>query len=304
MFDNVPILTNGNLNYSNNLPREEPHDFLGSQNFEVPLHPSRESSLKSPKFLAKSPSERSAGSGETMATSIAPSILPALQEIPYGFGEEPEPLNLEDLDPASFDLVAASPDRKTYSLETRSEQLFSTEHLKIIFSDRTLLSRFTAFLSTSRPRSIALLIYYIDAVKALKAIAYSNAIAEALEPLEGHNFSCDLANPTVNTALEQKAESAFAAMVKDDLPAYITHIYVQTVSVSIAKRICGTMPPHLREASEGLAEVFCLTDPSRENNPIVFASEGNKLLQVSSRLVVAFEAIPSLSREICPVRFL
>lgn len=36
----------------------------------------------------------------------------------------------------------------------------------------------------------------------------------------------------------------------------------------------GTLPPHLREASEGLAEVFCLTDPSRPDNPIVFASEG------------------------------
>lgn len=35
----------------------------------------------------------------------------------------------------------------------------------------------------------------------------------------------------------------------------------------------GTLPPHLKEQSEGLAEVFCLTDPSRSDNPIVFASE-------------------------------
>jgi len=33
------------------------------------------------------------------------------------------------------------------------------------------------------------------------------------------------------------------------------------------------LAPHLREASEGLAEVFCLTDPSRADNPIVFVSE-------------------------------
>lgn len=26
--------------------------------------------------------------------------------------------------------------------------------------------------------------------------------------------------------------------------------------------------------SEGLAETFCLTDPSRRDNPIIFASEG------------------------------
>lgn len=73
--------------------------------------------------------------------------------------------------------------------------------------------------------------------------------------------------------LEQKANSAFDALVVDDLPAYIAHQYTQVVSVSIAKRVTGTLPAHLREASEGLAEVFCLTDPSRTDNPIVFASD-------------------------------
>lgn len=42
----------------------------------------------------------------------------------------------------------------------------------------------------------------------------------------------------------------------------------------VLKLYAGTLAPHLREASEGLAEVFCLTDPSRPDNPIVFASEG------------------------------
>ena len=35
------------------------------------------------------------------------------------------------------------------------------------------------------------------------------------------------------------------------------------MSLSISRRITGTLAPHLRDASEGLAEVFCLTDPSR-----------------------------------------
>lgn len=30
----------------------------------------------------------------------------------------------------------------------------------------------------------------------------------------------------------------------------------------------------LYSLSEGLAETFCLTDPSKTDNPIVFASEG------------------------------
>ena len=119
-----------------------------------------------------------------------------------------------------------------------------------------------------------LLIYYLDALKALKAIAYANAIAESLEPIPGCEFSISTAKQTVNEDLERKADQAFEAMVRHDLPAYITHIYIQTVSLSITRRISGTLPAHLQEASEGLAEVFCLTDPSRPDNPIVFASEG------------------------------
>ena len=180
-------------------------------------------------------------------------------------------------DPAgSFDLVAPPEEshRQAFSLERRSEQLFSRAHLEIIFSNPSTLLRFTAFLSTHRPQSVPILIYYLDALKALKAIKYANAIAEALSPIPGHDFTADLAQPTANIALEEKAASAFDALTQEDLPAFITQMYVQIVSLSISRRITGTLTPHLRDASEGLAEVFCLTDPSRPDNPIVFASEG------------------------------
>jgi hypothetical protein len=163
-------------------------------------------------------------------------------------------------------------------LETRSELLFSTEHLKEIFEDPDLLLQFTGYLSTYRQSSIPILIYHMDAVKALKALKYSNAIAESLEPIPGFDFTVTSAQKTQNLELEEKARLSFAALVREDLPAYITHSYIQTVSLSIQRRITGTLPSHLREASEGLAEVFCLTDPSRPDNPIVFTSEGNKLV--------------------------
>lgn len=51
------------------------------------------------------------------------------------------------------------------------------------------------------------------------------------------------------------------------------NLKVRVASTAIRRRITGTMPPHLREQNEGLAEVFCLTDPSRSDNPIVFSSE-------------------------------
>ncbi|KAJ0348576.1 hypothetical protein KNSL1_005346 [Colletotrichum chrysophilum] len=185
-----------------------------------------------------------------------------------------EPLAEEEVEPGSFDLVVPSHgDNGIYSLETRSELLFSKEHLQAIFKDHVLLQRFTDFLHSARPDSLPLLTYYLDCLKALRAIAYANAIARGLDSLPEHGFSVQNAANTSNTSLEKKAEAAFDVLVQQDLPAYITYMWIQTVSVSIKRRITGTLPVQLREMSEGLAEVFCLTDPSRHDNPIVFASE-------------------------------
>jgi hypothetical protein len=207
-----------------------------------------------------------------MATSIT--ALPALQtKNELVEADRLEPV-LED-DPSSFDLVQPNDvEASGFSLEKRTEEIMSSEHLQEIFSDPALLSQFTGFLSTNRPKSIPVLVYYLDALKALRAIQYANAIAEALENIDGHDFSKHPARPTVNGWVQEKADLAFEALVRDDLPAFVTHTFIQVVSVSMQRRICGTLPPHLREASEGLAEVFCLTDPSRPDNPIVFASEG------------------------------
>ena len=217
---------------------------------------------------------------ETAASSITSNSLPPLQaKGPPDEVNRLEPL-LED-DPKSFDLIAPNEAQpgKGFDLEKRSEQLFSRGHLEAIFADAASLLKFTSFLSAARPQSLPLLIYYLDALKAMRAINYANAVAEALEPLEGYDFTQHPARPTVNSVLEDKANQAFDVLVREDLPAYITHVFLQVVSISIQKRITGTLPPLLLEASEGLAEVFCLSDPSRPDNPIVFASEGNSILR-------------------------
>jgi hypothetical protein len=151
--------------------------------------------------------------------------------------------------------------------------MFSAEHLEEIFADPTTMLAFTTFLSTNRPDSLPLLVYYLDALKALKAIKYANAITGTLMPIDGKGFTETLVQSTTNLALENRTKEAFNTLVRDDLPAYIAHVFIQVVSLSIQRRVTGTLPPHLREASEGLAEVFCLTDPARPDNPIVFASE-------------------------------
>jgi PAS domain-containing protein len=259
----------------NRRPQSTPRKNLTAvkQNYSRPTSPDR-----SP-HVGYGPGDRSSAesiiSQETEATSI--STLPALQTKgpDNSDAQHLEPV-LED-DPASWDLVDP-PDESggpqgRYALEKRAEQMFSAEHLRALFDDPKLLLKFTGYLNAHRPKSIAILIYYLDALKAIRAINYANAIAEALEPIRALDFTEQPAAPTKNTTLEKQAQAAFDMMVQEDLPAFIAHIWTQVVSVSIQRRITGTLAPHLREASEGLAEVFCLTDPSRADNPIVFASE-------------------------------
>ncbi|TAQ85716.1 Histidine kinase [Chlorociboria aeruginascens] len=237
---------------------------------------------------ARTHSQDSPTSYQTNATSI----LLALQENSQVDNDHLEPLDTDELDPESFDLVAPPAGKqKLYSLEARSELLFSVEHLRSIFNDCLLLQQFSSFLSKHRPSSIPLLVYYLDATKALKALAYSNAVAQALQPLSGCDFTATTTKPIVNVDVEEKARLAFETLAQEDLPAYIAYLYTKTVSVTIQKRITGTLPLHLREASEGLAEVYCLTDPSRPDNPIVLASEVKEFSDLESlkRLVIMGE---------------
>lgn len=189
-------------------------------------------------------------------------------------------MNLDD--PTNFDLLETAPNeaQAIYQLETRAQQLFSPEHLHMIFRTPRLLLQFTDFLYTHRPSSVRTLNLYFDALKALRAIVYANTVARSLA---AHDSGLPHED-TVNDGLTKRAERAFYQLVQDDLPAWITYTWTKIVSVSIQRRITGTLAPHLREASEGLAEVFCLSDPSRPDNPIVFASEGSSSqhLHVSS----------------------
>ncbi|KAK0388497.1 hypothetical protein NLU13_4741 [Sarocladium strictum] len=186
-----------------------------------------------------------------------PSSLPGLQIKGSGTDHDAlEPLAEEELDPASFDLVAPpSQSMKTYDLENQSELLFSRSHLAIILDDPILLQRFTNFLHKWRPESVPVMVYYLNALKA------------------GLGFTADTAALIKGKELREKADKAFQTLADEDLPAFITQTYIQTVSITVKRRIANILPPELREQSEGLAEVFCLTDPSRPDNPIIFASE-------------------------------
>ncbi|KAK8044784.1 phototropin-2 [Apiospora rasikravindrae] len=203
--------------------------------------------------------------------------LPDLQ-VAGGEPEGLDPLENDELEPGSFDLVSPGyqedGQRCKYELETRSDLIFSRRHLQAIFDDPTQLRRFSSFLYEHRPGSIALLKYYLGLLKALRAIEYSNSITQRLQPPPDLDATLHDGEPgalpaTYNQDLRTQAALSFDHLTREDLPMYVTHVWIKTVSVSVKHRIMGTLP----HVSEGLAEVFCLTDPSRPDNPIVFTSD-------------------------------
>ncbi|KAI2781798.1 hypothetical protein F4815DRAFT_444146 [Daldinia loculata] len=233
---------------------------------------------RSASSATRSLSSRSTKSKEnSLSTSPFPGdaiALPGLQSKGPREHDELMPLTGDEINQASFDLVSPcnnAPPR--YSLEIISEALFSAEHLDAILNDQLLLERFTSFLCVSRPKSIPLLVYYLDALKALKAIGYSNSIVRSLVSVKGAGLGEEVISNTVNESLLAKLSKVLQTLAREDLPAYITHTWIQTVAVTIKQRITNTLPDHLKDLSEGLADVFCLIDPSRHDNPIVFASK-------------------------------
>jgi hypothetical protein len=212
----------------------------------------------------------------SIASTDLASPLPALQT--KGADEACdalEPVAEEDLELGSFDLVVPATNLAMYKLERRSELLFSVAHLRVIFDDPILLHRFTNFISIYRPWSTPLLRYYLDALKAIRALEWANSTISKCLLLEGYEFAAKGSPPsTDNESLRQMAEAAFEALARVELPAYITYVWTELVEMSMKRRITGTLPAHLHNMSDGLAEVFCITDPSRTDNPIVFSSEG------------------------------
>lgn len=188
-------------------------------------------------------------------------------------------LKLED-DPESWDVIQSpvksslKPDGPPYSLERRAEELYSAEHLEIIMENKEFLHKFSQFLRIFRPWREPILAYYLSANKAIKALNYANALTGLLaEQTPPYDSVVHPPSTVTNVDLDLAAKEAFDELLRDDLHYYIAHTWINMVSSLVQRRITGTLAPHLREASTGLAEVFVITDPNREDSPIILASE-------------------------------
>ena len=175
----------------------------------------------------------------------------------------------------SFDLSPPPPKPVSRTTEGLAERLYSADHLRLILEDPVFSSRFTSFLSKYRPHCAVQLTHYLESQKARKAIEYANAIVAKLA-----SSAQDSGDDTVHKAahidvgFEQHSRKAFDGLVDEGLTSFVTRQLVDVVTDTMVRDITGHTRPSTEGLIGGLTEVFCLTDPSLQDCPIVYASEG------------------------------
>lgn len=135
---------------------------------------------------------------------------------------------------------------------------------------------------------MAILGYYLDTIKALRTLKYAEAVVKSLEHIPGLEFTAESKGVTMTWVLEDKADRTLDILAKNDLPAFVAYVYVSIVDLALVERVTGKAELDGNDVAIGLAEVFTISDPSRPDNPLVFASEGKsyavpKVLMVSSQ---------------------
>lgn len=202
---------------------------------------------------------------EQVSSQHAHAIAASPREPPHGF---PSPNRQAD---DSYDLKPPPPSVSGHTVETMASRLFSVDHLNIILRDATLHHAFHSFLMQHRPSLIPKLAEYIETQKAIAAVDYANAVADHVHSKSQQQSPHPVAS--VDPKFRAKADELVTDLVLDGLPAYVTHRLTRIVTDSLVKEITGQGTPLMRDMIPSLAEVYCVTDPSLVDNPIVYASE-------------------------------
>lgn len=215
-----------------------------------------------------------AGAGATIMSargSVSPPSVFDQPEEQVDHYTEPTTAHASALDEPSYDLKPPPPSVSHDNVEALSSRVFSSDHLDLILRDHQLSARFTHFIHRYRPQYAPDLTRYVDMRKAMTAIEYANALADQLPTPRGHP-------PYVAAALDDrfdaKSRQVVEGLIDDALPAYVTHRLVNLITDTLVKEITGNNAPIMRELIPSLAEVYCVSDCSLSDNPIVYASEG------------------------------
>ncbi|KIW99670.1 uncharacterized protein Z518_11083 [Rhinocladiella mackenziei CBS 650.93] len=186
-------------------------------------------------------------------------------------------LNSDTSDTLDFDLRPPAPRPKPPSVESVSESLFSPGHLNVLLRHPQYLAQFASVVAKYRPQYHPVLLRYLQTQKAIKAVEYANAVAEGSHPFaQDEKDSSDTLPSTAATldrGFEESSTSAFRLLVDSALPVYITYNLVKLITECLTNEITGKHSPLVKDLVGGLSEVFCLTDPNQEDNPIIYASE-------------------------------
>jgi hypothetical protein len=177
----------------------------------------------------------------------------------------------------AYDLSPPPPKDTDRRAEIIAERLFSVEHLNVILKDNSQLQRFTVFLKQYRAEYVPTLVRYLDSQKALMAIQYANAVADQIT--QQPSWPSKATAATLDPRFEHLTQRTLDELITEALPAYITLNIVDVVADLLNKEIVGRNTPVMRDLVHGLAEVYCLSDPTQEGNPIVFASDGELVRQ-------------------------
>jgi len=177
----------------------------------------------------------------------------------------------DDDNTTSYDLKPPPPSISLNNVESLAVRFFSADHLNVILRDQALSQRFSRFLHRYKPQFEPLLKEYLETQKVISAVEYANAIADQIQPTGGQPT---YAAVSLDEGFELRAQDMVEELVLEALPAYVTHRLTQLATENLVKEITGQGTPLMREMIPSLAEVYCVTDPSLPDNPIVYASEG------------------------------
>lgn len=182
-------------------------------------------------------------------------------------------------DLTDYDLRPPPPRIRHNNAEYLVERLFSVEHLEVLLEDANYFHRFKSFLKRYRPQMVFTLMAYLESQKALTAVHYANALAGQLSSPSHDGSSSRLPRNAaiIDTGFEDATQSLLDELVQEALPAYITHRMIATVTECLVKDVAGGSTSTTRDLIQGLAEVYCISDPKQPDNPIVFASEGTSM---------------------------
>ena len=174
-------------------------------------------------------------------------------------------------EPGSYDLKPPPPSVSHDNIETLALRFFSVDHLDLILRKHALATPFIRFLTQNKPQHESGLRRYVETKKAITAVNFANAIADRIQSEHGEQ---PYVAATLDEIFEEKARQDIEDVVEEALPAYITYRLVSLVTDTLVKEITGNNTPIMRELIPSLAEVYCVTDPSLPDNPIVYSSEG------------------------------